>query len=191
VRTRSLVFGITLMAAVALAAVAVATIVILDAPDEVAVIASRENIPANELLYPLVEKNLFKEILVQPTCSWMERSGDVNELRGTITTTPIIANEPVSHLPPPERGHTLRLNGVGIQPVGAIHADESRPRTSAVQIRSQVSNSASAPRPQVLVTPGWSRQAATRLVRLTSQPFPILLEHGGKHRHDWNPRPAP
>jgi hypothetical protein len=94
VRTRSLVFGITLVAAVV-----VATIVILNAPAEdplVTVIASKEDIPARELLDPLIERNLFKEITVPTNLLVVGAVTDVDEMRGTITTVPILANEQVS-----------------------------------------------------------------------------------------------
>jgi hypothetical protein len=86
---RILVLGILGIASVAL-------VVLLTIPTEVAVISPKQDIPAKELLDPLIERGAFKEIMV-PTDLLVEGAvTDLDEMRGTITTTPIFENEQVT-----------------------------------------------------------------------------------------------
>jgi hypothetical protein len=85
--------GITLVAVLA-----VATIVILNTTEGpmVTVIASKEDIPANELLDPLIEQGNFKEIMVPVDLLVWGAVPDVDDLRGMVTSAPILANEQIS-----------------------------------------------------------------------------------------------
>ena len=91
-RIRSLALGITVVAVVA-----AATIVVLNVQEAtVTVISSKTNIPANQLLDPLIERGNFKEIEVPIDLLVWGVVADVDDLRGMTTLTPILANEQVS-----------------------------------------------------------------------------------------------
>ena len=60
------------------------------------VTVSTEDIPANQLLDPLVEEGVFTEIQIPH--DWFVEGAitDLRQLRGSITTTPILANEQIT-----------------------------------------------------------------------------------------------
>jgi hypothetical protein len=98
VRTRNVIIG----AIVLVVAAAATTFVILDrrqperVPFElVTVIVSQENLPANQLLDPLIEDGYFVAFLVPREWLLDGAVTDVRELYGMTTVTPILANEQI------------------------------------------------------------------------------------------------
>ena len=100
VRTRNLVvIGVGLVVATAVAT----TIVLNLQPKEDAmvdyaitkVIVSKEDIPANQLLDPLIEEGFFVEISVPPDMLVDGAITDLRQLRGSRTAAVILANEQI------------------------------------------------------------------------------------------------
>ena len=60
------------------------------------VIVAKVDIPANEPLDPLIEEGLFKVIEIPNYVLVEGAMPTVDHLRGTMTTTPILANEQIS-----------------------------------------------------------------------------------------------
>jgi Flp pilus assembly protein CpaB len=102
VRKRNLVIAIGLVVAVAAAAVGILSVQdqkMLEADSRgpsVTVIVSKEDIPADQLLDPLIEEGVFRRFEI-PTVALVEGAvTDVEELRGTRAHVLILANEQIS-----------------------------------------------------------------------------------------------
>ncbi|HET6791564.1 MAG TPA: hypothetical protein VFI35_08280 [Actinomycetota bacterium] len=95
-RTRNVIIG----AIVLVVAAAATTFAILDRqqPEGVQLVATMiptEEIPANQLLDPLIEEGLFEEIIVPEEALLEGAVNDVRDLYGMKTTTVILANEQI------------------------------------------------------------------------------------------------
>jgi hypothetical protein len=113
-------------AIVLVVAAAATTFVILDRQQPegvqlVATIVPTVDIPANQLLDPLIEDGLFEEFTIP--ADWLVEGAvtDVRDLYGLRTVTPILANEQISRSrlttsspeavgPPPRRLHAITLS---------------------------------------------------------------------------------
>jgi Flp pilus assembly protein CpaB len=62
----------------------------------VAVIVSKQEIPANQLLDPLIEAGVFVQISVPNDTLVAGAVTDVRDLNGATTVTPILANEQIT-----------------------------------------------------------------------------------------------
>jgi pilus assembly protein CpaB len=128
-RSRGLVVAIAVVLAVAAAA---AVILYTQGVKEKAaqggeltnVIVSTQEIPANQLLDPLIDQGLFAEVQLPADALVEGAVTDVEQLRGVTTTTPILANEQISESRLSSAERPLNLTGVSEGHVGvAVELD--------------------------------------------------------------------
>jgi pilus assembly protein CpaB len=128
-RSRGLVVAIAVVLAVAAAA---AVILYTQGVKEQAaqggeltnVIVSTQEIPANQLLDPLVDQGIFAEVQLPADALVAGAVTDVEQLRGVTTTTPILANEQISESRLSSAERPLNLTGVSEGHVGvAVELD--------------------------------------------------------------------
>ena len=143
-RSRGLVVAIAVVLAVAAAA---AVILYTQGVKEEArtggelttVIVSTQEIPANQLLDPLVEQGLFSEIEVPAEALVGGAITDVTQLEGVTTTTPILANEQISASRLSTSERPLNLIGVSEGHVGvAVELDAPQGGVGNIQPGDQV-----------------------------------------------------
>jgi pilus assembly protein CpaB len=116
-RSRGLVVAIAVVLAVAAAA---AVILYTQGVKEDArsggqltnVIVSTQDIPANQLLDPLIDQGIFTEIQLPADALVESAVTDVQALRGVTTSTPILANEQISTSRLSSAERPLNLTGV-------------------------------------------------------------------------------
>jgi pilus assembly protein CpaB len=128
-RSRGLVVAIAVVLAVAAAA---AVILYTQGVKEDArsggqltnVIVSTQDIPANQLLDPLIDQGIFTEIQLPADALVEGAVTDVQALRGVTTSTPILANEQISTSRLSSAERPLNLTGVSKGHVGvAVELD--------------------------------------------------------------------
>ena len=128
-RSRGLVVAIAVVLAVAAAA---AVILYTQGVKEDArsggqltnVIVSTQDIPANQLLDPLIDQGIFTEIQLPADALVEGAVTDVQALRGVTTSTPILANEQISTSRLSSAERPLNLTGVSEGHVGvAVELD--------------------------------------------------------------------
>jgi len=143
-RSRGLVVAIAVVLAVAAAA---AVILYTQGVKETAeqggnlttVIVSTQEIPANQLLDPLIDQGIFTEIELPESALVGGAVTDVGQLQGVTTTTPILANEQISSSRLSSAARPLNLTGVSKGHVGvAVELDAPQGGVGNIQPGDQV-----------------------------------------------------